>query len=125
MYSSTDTGASTVRLWYAKHLTHFIMPGVYTTFSSGAIAGSLIKKFTIPSTVTTVQTEVLMYNSFIEELHVLPTTVPTMNNIRALVGSNTNCVIYVPYSADHSILEAYQNATNWSTYASQMQEEPQ
>ena len=28
--------------------------------------------------------------------------------------------IYVPYSADHSILDAYKTATNWSTYAAKI-----
>lgn len=37
----------------------------------------------------------------------------------------TDLVIYVPYSADHSVLNAYKTASNWSTYASYMQEEPQ
>ena len=40
------------------------------------------------------------------------------------VGNN-NIKVYVPYSSDHSILEAYKTATNWSTYASLMVEEPQ
>lgn len=30
--------------------------------------------------------------------------------------------IYVPYSEDHSILAAYQSATNWSTYSARMLE---
>ena len=79
----------------------------------------------IPSTVTIIQTEALMYNYQLKELHVLPTSVPALNNTRALNGLNANCVIYVPYSDDHSILNAYKAATNWSTFASYMQEEPQ
>lgn len=31
-------------------------------------------------------------------------------------------IIYVPYSSDHSILNAYQNATNWTLYADKMVE---
>lgn len=30
--------------------------------------------------------------------------------------------VYVPYSADHSILDTYKNATNWSSYATFMHE---
>ncbi len=126
MYSLENTETSTIRIWYAKnYCTHVIIPGNYTTLAAGTVAGSLIRKFTIPQTVTTVQSEALIYNYYLEELHVLPTSVPTMGNTRALLGLNPNCIIYVPYSADHSILNAYQTATNWSTYASKMQEEPQ
>lgn len=32
----------------------------------------------------------------------------------------SDCIIYVPYSQDHSILNAYKTASNWSTYANQM-----
>jgi hypothetical protein len=57
------------------------------------------------------------------EYHLAPTTPPTLgtgvfNNIV------DDCVIYVPYSEDHSILNAYKTAANWSTYASKIQEEP-
>ena len=116
---------STVKLNYVRNLTHLVMPGDYSTLASVTVEGSLIKKFTIPATVTTIQTEALMYSYYMEELHVLPTTVPTLANVRALNGLGSNAVIYVPYSEDHSILEAYQTATNWSTFASYMQEEPQ
>jgi len=123
---SMESATPAIKLSYCKYeLTHFIMPGTYTTLIDGTCAGSLITKFTIPATVTTLQTDCLIYNYFLTELHVLPTTVPTMNNVRALNGLSPNAVIYVPYSADHSILAAYQSASNWSSFASYMQEEPQ
>ena len=120
-----ESAKPNIKLGYVRDLTHFVMPGTYNTLIDGTCEGSLIKKFTIPATVTTLQTDCLIYNYFLEELHILPTTVPTMNNTRALNGLSSNAVIYVPYSEDHSILEAYQTATNWSTFASYMQEEPQ
>ena len=55
--------------------------------------------------------------------HIESSTPPTLGGTNA-IPKNTGLVIYVPYSADHSILAAYQSATNWSTYASYMQEEP-
>ena len=51
-------------------------------------------------------------------------TPPTLG-IGVFTGASESLAIYVPYSADHSILAAYQSATNWSTWASYMQEEPQ
>lgn len=54
----------------------------------------------------------------------IPTTPPTLANSNVFNGMSTNYYkIYVPYSADHSILEAYKTATNWSTYAAIMVEE--
>ena len=52
-----------------------------------------------------------------------PTTPPTLANSNAFSSIASDCVIYVPYSEDHSILAAYQAASNWSTYASRMVEE--
>lgn len=48
-------------------------------------------------------------------------TPPTLANTNAI--PTTIEVMCVPYSADHSILYAYQAASNWSTYASKMIEE--
>ena len=53
------------------------------------------------------------------EYHFLPTTPPTLGTT-AFNNIQSDCVIYVPTGS----LEAYQTATNWSTYASYMQEEP-
>lgn len=125
LYNQDVGTSSTVKLGYVRRLTHLVIPGNYETLITGTVNGSLIKKFTIPATVTTIQTEALMYSYYLEELHVLPTSVPTLSNVRALNGLGPNIVIYVPYSPDHSILEAYKTATNWSTFASYMQEEPQ
>lgn len=57
------------------------------------------------------------------EYHMHPTTPPTYNTSALNVPSD--CIIYVPYSADHSILNSYKTASNWSTHASKMQEEAQ
>jgi surface protein len=48
------------------------------------------------------------------------TTPPALGNAQQSLPSGAN--YYVPYSADHSILEAYQSATNWSSYASRILE---
>jgi hypothetical protein len=58
------------------------------------------------------------------EYHFKPTTPPTLANSNAFQNIPSDCIIYVPYSADHSILNAYKTATNWSSQASKMQEEP-
>ena len=50
-----------------------------------------------------------------------PTTPPALGSARIRVKDILK--IYVPYSEDHSILNAYKTATNWSTYADYMIEE--
>lgn len=118
-----------VNLYDCTSLTHFIVPGTYKTIPSDRCRSSQIKKLSIPSTVTSIAATAFSYNTYCEEVHLYPETPPTLANANAFnqIGSNLSSptVFYVPYSADHSILEAYQTATNWSTYASRMQEEPQ
>lgn len=58
------------------------------------------------------------------EYHFKPTTPPTLGGSSAFSNIPSDCKIYVPYSADHSILDAYKTATNWSAHASKIQEEP-
>lgn len=112
-------------LYDTNSLTHFIVPGTYTTIPADRCRSSFIKSLIIPTTVTSISATAFIYNGSCREVHLQPTTPPTLSNTNAFGSIGSNCIFYVPYSADHSILEAYQSATNWSTYASQMQEEPQ
>ena len=130
MYSQEPTTIthSGMHLYDCTSLTHFIVPGTYTTINGDTCRSSYIKKLIIPATVTSIAANAFAYNGMLEEIHLLPTTPPTLANISAFNSQNSDtntCIFYVPYSANHSILEAYQTATNWSTFASKMQEEPQ
>lgn len=78
----------------------------------------------IPASVTSIAGSSFS-NAPIGEIHLFSETPPTLANVSAFSGASNGTVFYVPYSADHSILNAYKTATNWSTFASQMQEEPQ
>lgn len=74
-------------------------------------------KVSIPSTVTTIGISSFANMYSLKELYVYSTTPPTaqsntFNNLPA------TCKIYVP----RGTLAAYQSATNWSKYASQMYE---
>ena len=82
---------------------------------------------TIPSTVTDMNAgSIFAYCEKLTEYHMKPTTPPTLNSSTFGYSSalpNTAAKIYVPYSDDHSILAAYQSATNWSKFAAYMVEE--
>ena len=83
-----------------------------------------LTSITIPSSVTNIGNSAFYKCYSMLEYHFEPTTPPTLGT-SAFTNIQSDCIIYVPYSEDHSILEAYQTATNWSAYASYMQEEPQ
>lgn len=85
---------------------------------------SLIK-VTVPSSVTRINAYAFSGCAAVSEYHMKRTTPPSLENTNAFIDIASDCVFYVPYSEDHSVLEAYKSATNWSTYAKKIQEEPQ
>lgn len=112
---------------YDSTLTHAdIWEGV-TTINTGAFRYCLnMFRVTIPSTVTSIASNAFEGALGVKEIHLKPTTPPSLGSTNAIPNSGVVVMqIYVPYSTDHSILEAYQTATNWSTYASKMVEEPE
>ena len=79
-----------------------------------------LASITIPDGVTSISK--FAFNSCygMAKYHLKPTTPPTLSNTNAFQSIPSDCIIYVPQGC----LETYQNATNWATYASYMQEEP-
>lgn len=119
----TSIGAQAFR--YCNSLTSLTIPDGVTDITASCFSDCRnILAWTIPSSVTSIAASAFYQNTSVTEYHFLPETPPTLANTNAFSGILTSCVFYVPYSSDHSILEAYQTASNWSTYASQMQEEP-
>lgn len=74
-------------------------------------------ELTIPSTVTAVASEAFAGSSILD-FYFLPTTPPTLSNTNAFSDNawGTQYKIHVPAES----LEAYQTATNWSTFADRM-----
>lgn len=62
--------------------------------------------------------------SLLGAVHIRSTTPPSLDAY-TFRSTSQDIIIYVPYSADHSILNAYKTATGWSNYADNIQEEPQ
>ena len=85
-------------------------------FSNCPLSGVLV----IPSTVTEIIGQTFRNSTGVTAAKVLATTPPTLSDRYAF--RYTSYPIYVPYSADHSILAAYQAASNWSVYASRIYE---
>ena len=83
-----------------------------------------LSNITIPNTVTSIGNNAFQNCCGAKEYHFQSTSVPT-GGTDMFKNIPSDCIIYVPYSSDHSILNAYKTANNWSTYASYMQEEPQ
>lgn len=84
-----------------------------------------LTKMTIPDSITTIGINAFAYCSVLALVDILAITPPTLNSISFLSSGITASTgnIKVPWSADHSILNAYKTATNWSVYADIITEE--
>lgn len=101
------------------------LPEGVTTISKNAFASCFgFLDFVIPSTVTTIAAFAFLYNDGSNSFHVKPTTPPALDPKAFTFVTPNTLTIYVPYSADHSILEAYKAATGWSSKADYIVEEP-
>ncbi len=106
-----------------KLQTVYIAEGAETIYASAFASCYSLAYVSVPKSDTTIDNYAFRYVRGIE-YHFLKTTPPTLGtNVFQSINNNTK--IYVPYSADHSVLNAYKTATNWSTYASNIVEESQ
>lgn len=88
-----------------------------TTIGTGAFRSCFgFHDFVIPSTVTSIGTFALCYSDGIHHFYVKATTPPTLEPT-AFTSIYDGMTIHVPYSEDHSILEAYKAATGWASKA--------
>lgn len=110
---------------YCYLMKSLVIPSGITSIDASAFSSCYsLGQIIIPSSVTNIGNYAFATNYSINIVRFLPSTPPTCGtNIFNSISAGT--IIYVPYSADHSILNAYKAATNLSTYASYMQEEPQ
>lgn len=118
--------ANTMFMYCASLSKITISDSVTSIEQSGFQQCRSLREIIIPPYVTSIGATAFQYCMGIGEYFLLPTTPPTLSATTAFpTDSPGSKVFYVPYSADHSVLNAYKTATNWSTFASYMQEEPQ
>lgn len=114
---------------YCHNLTGLELPEGILTIGTGAFISCFsIGSLAIPPTVTTIGQFAFLYGDGMKDMHMLGTTPPTLTagtgGIPFSFGANApDIVIYVPYSADHSVLQAYLSATGWATLGDYIQEE--
>ena len=110
---------------YCSSLISVTIPDSVTSIGASAFNNCLsLTSITIPDSVTSIGGNAFQNCFGMFDYHFKSTTPPTLSNATVFNSIVSGTIIYVPYSSDHSILEAYKTATNWSTYASYMQEEP-
>lgn len=115
--SSTITQLADYAFCNTYFLREIDLPSSLTTIGQRVFQGSNIKKITIPANVTSIGNCAFYNCPWLTEVYVEPATPPTAGS-GIFQSSSLITKIYVPSGT----LSAYQTATNWSTYASKMEE---
>ncbi len=89
--------------------------------SNRSTFNSYLQKITIGPGITSVGQRCFQGCSSLNTVVLYSETPPTISTI-TFSGCHADLKFYVPYSSDHSILEAYKVATNWSSLASKIYE---
>lgn len=106
-------------------LSDNVLPSSLTTINQYTFNENFsMQKLTIPSGVSTIGANAFTACHGMKEYHFLRTTPATIQST-TFTNIPSDCIIYVPYSSDHSVLNTYKSASNWSNQSSKIQEEPQ
>lgn len=122
VFGSTNVGGYSYCFGSCWSLTKLIIPEGATVWPAYTAPDCMsVVEFDFPSTL--LQIGVNSIKSFTPRRIIFrATTPPSLAASAAISGLSSLSKIYVPYSEDHSILEAYKTATNWSALASYMTE---
>ena len=108
----------------ARSLSHITIPDSVTNISGNAFVSCLaLASVVVSASITNISGGAFSGCYGVGAYHFRANTPPTIDS-STFTNIQSDCIIYVPYSADHSVLEAYKSATYWSSQASKMQEEP-
>ena len=117
---STVTSIGTYAFNNCYSLASITIPSTVTSIGNYAFYCCYsLASITIPSTVTSISNYAFNSCNGMAEYHIKPATPPSLGGTAVFSGIQSDCVIYVPSES----LTAYQEANNWSTYASYMQGE--
>ena len=119
----TSVGGS--EFYYCYNLSSVSLPTSLTSIGNSAFRVCYsLASITIPASVTSIL-GYAFYNCYgMGEYHFKSTTPPSLESTTVFSGIPSDCIIYVPKSANQTVLNAYKTESNWSTYADYMQEEP-
>ena len=110
--SVTSIGVSVFQNCYS--LTSVTIPSSVTSIGQSAFQSCYnLTSVTIPSSVTSIGVTAFQNCYSIAAIHFKRSTPPTISNANAFGNLPTDCIIYVPASADHSVLNAYKAASNY------------
>ena len=123
MDGATSIGSYCFNYCYALNIDR--VPNSVTTIGAYAFYSCYaLEKITIPSAVTSVGNYAFASCIAMREAHFLGTTPPTFGTaIFGGVNDSFRMSVIVPYSSDHSVLNAYKTATNFVQYADYIAEE--
>ena len=120
---ASATGVPARAFMGCRVLTGIEIPEGVTTIGEAAFEGCFgMGTLTIPSTVTSIAMFAFMFCDGNDEVHIRATTPPTL--VSATGFDSGTHKIYVPWSADHSVLAAYLAATNWCSQPLYEEDEP-
>lgn len=108
---------------YSYHLDRIVIPPNVTSIGATAFYYTCLKKIVLPSGVTSIGSNGMTNSYNLSELWIYATTPPTWGG-SSLLSNVPRPTVYVPYSADHSVLAAYQNDASWGTAPVNLKEMP-
>lgn len=108
-------------------IRNLIVKGTYTSIPNSSVRGFNASNnyryiWIESSNLTSIGTNNFYNMNGIQTIVINVQTPPTLQSTNVWKNTNTSFKLYVPYSEDHSILNAYKAANVWSNKASQMYE---
>lgn len=118
---SSVTSIESAAFYICYCIDNIIIPNSVTTIEDYAFYSChSLSSMVISNSVTTIGDYAFQYCDSMKEYHFLSATPPSISGSHVFNQIPSDCIIYVPVGS----LQAYQTATNWATYADQIQEEP-